>query len=1098
MGSSSSKQSNTLPQGQTITQTGLPEWYSPYIKDVLDRGMEASYEPYVPYKDERIAGFTPEQLDVHKQIMGLQQPGQFKTATDLATAAGQKGLNAFYQPYDASPFRELTSRPITAPQITAARADFAPDLKAFEMDSPERVAAERATTGSFIQPGTASQYMSPYMQNVVDVQKQAAIEDARKAQLGANLGAARQGTYGGARQLLAQTEREKALGQQLGQIQATGSQAAYDAAQRQFEAEQARQLEASRTNIGVGLEAALANQKAMQDKAARDLESRLRTRELETDVGLKTSLANLDYENKARVENAAAELKASGMNQDDAYRTALANLEKDIENRRLAEQSRQFGADYGLRGAGVGLDASRALGSLGETDLASLIKILGAKGAVGEEIRGLDQDKLNLAYQDFLRQREYPMSRLKDYVGLIGGLPSAGEVTMTNTYSRPGSLSGQLLGLGGNLASAYMMSQARSARGGEIKSYNSGGMVAFAVGGNADSDSVFKLRDDPKELLYSTLGDPAKLQNAIQQGADPTAVGIAAMLGKKIHDSQAMAMAPKQTTIAGLLNPQQPQQAGLAAIGPQAGQAPMGNPMQAQPMSQPMMAGGGLLDIPLPYNYYNDASYSHGGIARFPDGGEALLEQFRERPANRRQKAYQVFGLDKIGDAFSRAASKLEERERLISGLQEYARKNFPQQDPMDIPEIKKAGILTMPELRELYENFTGAKVLPDVEEFKVTSEKRNIEPAAQKFFKERIELGSPGFGSDAAKNVIPSYAFKPKSDVSSTGKDSTSESGVSSPTLMEQYIAAARQKLPAAAPTAPMPEFDFDKSYSDRAAALQKQYGSSTVKDEYLKALSQQEEPKDTRNLDFWRTIGDVSRALVDKSSESGATFIGSLAGASSALPESVAASMRDKQAREDKAKADRLANLAAMYNIDANDRAAMVDLSKTAFDMTDTEAQRFYDRQKEKYQRAKDAEEGRRKEFEADKELELKLLELQMGEDQKPFTNVERQYYQDLIDQGYTPDEAAAKVAKELKGNSLNTTPTNADIMRATEAAQQTVRNMFINSGNATDEDILLQSPKAKEAIQKEIERILSLSGKIPVVADDIFEEADSFLGE
>jgi hypothetical protein len=51
-------------------------------------------------------------------------------------------------------------------------------------------------------------------------------------QLGQNLAAARQGTYGGARQALAMTERERNLGQQLAQIQATGSQKAFEAAQQ--------------------------------------------------------------------------------------------------------------------------------------------------------------------------------------------------------------------------------------------------------------------------------------------------------------------------------------------------------------------------------------------------------------------------------------------------------------------------------------------------------------------------------------------------------------------------------------------------------------------------------------------------------------------------------------------------------------------------------------------------------------------------------------------------------------------------------------------------------------------------------------------------
>jgi hypothetical protein len=68
------------------------------------------------------------------------------------------------------------------------------------------------------------------MQNVVDISKQEAIRDAQKGQLGQNLAAARQGTYGGARQELAKTERERNLQDQLAKIQATGLQSAYDQA----------------------------------------------------------------------------------------------------------------------------------------------------------------------------------------------------------------------------------------------------------------------------------------------------------------------------------------------------------------------------------------------------------------------------------------------------------------------------------------------------------------------------------------------------------------------------------------------------------------------------------------------------------------------------------------------------------------------------------------------------------------------------------------------------------------------------------------------------------------------------------------------------
>jgi len=118
---------------------------------------------------------------------------------------------------------------------------------------------------SLLDQGLMQQYMSPYAQNVIDVQKTKAIEDAQKAQLAQNLGAARQGTYGGARQLLATTEREKALAQGLGDIQARGLQSAYEAAQKGLETERAARIQQGQAlgtlgaqfgQLGIGQQAA--------------------------------------------------------------------------------------------------------------------------------------------------------------------------------------------------------------------------------------------------------------------------------------------------------------------------------------------------------------------------------------------------------------------------------------------------------------------------------------------------------------------------------------------------------------------------------------------------------------------------------------------------------------------------------------------------------------------------------------------------------------------------------------------------------------------------------------------------------------------------
>ena len=81
-------------------------------------------------------------------------------------------------------------------------------------------------------PSQTQAFMSPYIQNVVDVNKAEALRDAQKQLVGANLASSRQGTYGGARNALMQSEADRNLQTKMGSIQATGMQNAFDAAQK--------------------------------------------------------------------------------------------------------------------------------------------------------------------------------------------------------------------------------------------------------------------------------------------------------------------------------------------------------------------------------------------------------------------------------------------------------------------------------------------------------------------------------------------------------------------------------------------------------------------------------------------------------------------------------------------------------------------------------------------------------------------------------------------------------------------------------------------------------------------------------------------------
>ena len=242
----------------------------------------------------------------------MSSPNQYGAGSAMAFQAGQGALQQNYDPsqfgsqqigmpnlqnYSMQGPANVQAQQYGAPQMGAAQTDFQPNLDYFQLQGPQQFGGVQA-----------QQYMSPFQQNVVDVQKNEAIRDAKKGQIVQDLGAARQGTYGGSRQLLAGLERERNLGTQLGDIQARGSQAAYENAQQQFERDRA-----------AGMTTGAQNQQAA-----------LQTQQLGTQTGMQAALANLDAASQANVQNLAAQLQTQGLNADQALRAALANQQTDL------------------------------------------------------------------------------------------------------------------------------------------------------------------------------------------------------------------------------------------------------------------------------------------------------------------------------------------------------------------------------------------------------------------------------------------------------------------------------------------------------------------------------------------------------------------------------------------------------------------------------------------------------------------------------------------------------------------------------------------------------------------------------------------------
>ena len=155
---------------------------------------------------------------------------------EKAQAQEQVRLAAGYPVYDVGP----RIAPFT-PEELAAQAGIA-SLVGSSTPTFDIAKGLTASGTGEATPEDIGRRMSPFMQQVVDIEKREAQRAAapRRQQLAAQGVAA--GGFGGTREALMQAELDRNLQQQLGDIQARGQQAAFQQAQEAFERQKQRQL----------------------------------------------------------------------------------------------------------------------------------------------------------------------------------------------------------------------------------------------------------------------------------------------------------------------------------------------------------------------------------------------------------------------------------------------------------------------------------------------------------------------------------------------------------------------------------------------------------------------------------------------------------------------------------------------------------------------------------------------------------------------------------------------------------------------------------------------------------------------------------------
>ena len=432
-----------------------------------NRALEYRQQILKDVDPQRLADFTPAQKQVQDAVMDMKRPEQFGSA-DKAMQSGIAAL-ARTQDYKGANFAadQVSAERIAADQVSAER--IAAERIEAERVAAERVGAERVRAAALKEyqlqgpqqfgQAQAQQYISPYVQNVLDIQKQQAIADAQKGQLVQNLGAARQGTYGGSRQLLATTERERALGQQLGNIQATGLQSAYENAQQQFERDRNAQfgvgtanlnallgvqslgadtgLRASLANQQTGLQAGLANQQTNLQAGLANQQTGLQASQANQEAALRASLANQQTGLQAAQSNQQYNFQAAQANQQTGLQAALANQQQNLEAQRLSEASRQFGSNLGLQGAQAYGQIGQTYANVGTAQQQAELQRYNAQNAIGAQQQAQQQQGIDIKRDDFLRQQNYPMEQLGIQSNILRGLPSG--VNTTQTTSAPGA-----------------------------------------------------------------------------------------------------------------------------------------------------------------------------------------------------------------------------------------------------------------------------------------------------------------------------------------------------------------------------------------------------------------------------------------------------------------------------------------------------------------------------------------------------------------------------------------------------------------------------------------------------------------------------------
>jgi hypothetical protein len=321
------------------TESNLSNWAGDYVTNMLGKGEALSNMPYEAYQGPLTAGASNLQNQAFNQASNLSVPSGINQAANTAGNISAQAQNMSY----------------------------APTTFGNQFNAPTAYDPTQFSTGQF---GTqqAQQYMNPYLKASLDPQIEEARRQSQITQMQNDAKMTGAGAFGGGRSAILNAETQRSLGTNLANITGQGYNTAFTNAQQQFNADQARQLQA---------------------------------------------------------QQAGEQSKQFGYGQ--GMTAAQQAAQYGLAGQQASEASKQFGANYGLQGLNTALQGAQTQGQLGTAQNQAQLGNLNALAGLGGTQRGIESEGIAADKAAFEEARANPYKMVQYQQSLLNGLPLAAQ-----------------------------------------------------------------------------------------------------------------------------------------------------------------------------------------------------------------------------------------------------------------------------------------------------------------------------------------------------------------------------------------------------------------------------------------------------------------------------------------------------------------------------------------------------------------------------------------------------------------------------------------------------------------------------------------------